>query len=154
MSDKAKRQRFYNALQAKVGLSVGEEDVGEKQVRALFRMSDTQMRQWLVVMHHILSHEGQASWSIDISKKYFLMRGKTVQGWRIIVRSDNLDQAMNHLTSLVNGSPNARFQVEQMPLTGRSAERNSLSGTGKGATMIGGDAGVPPIAVMMRGGVR
>jgi len=151
MSDEAKRKRLYAALQAKVGLDVGEEDVSAKQIRVLFRMPDSQMRQWLVVMHQILSKESQASWSIDISKKYFLMRGKTVQGWRLILRSESLDAAVSQLTSVVNGSPNARFQVEQVPLIGRSVERNMLSATGKGATMIGGDAGVPPIATMMGG---
>jgi hypothetical protein len=148
MSTKGKRQRLYGALQAKVGLAVGEEGVGNGQIRALFRLPDSQMRQWLVVMHQILHREQQASWSVDISKKYFLLGGKTVQGWRIILRDKDLDKAVDHLTSIVNGSPNARFQVDQMPLVGRQAERNTLSATGKGARAITGDAGVPPIAGM------
>lgn len=150
-SDESKRRRLYTALQAKVGLSVGEENVSDKQIRALFRLSDAQMRQWLVVMHHLLLNERNAEWSIDISKKYFLMGNKTVQGWRIIIRSDNLDKAVNHISQLVNASPNARFQVDQMPLIGRSADRNTVNSMGKGATLVGGEAGVPLIASMMRG---
>ncbi len=142
------RKRFFAALQTKVGLSVGEEKEEKTQLRALFRLPEAQMRQWLVVMHHILSHEPQASWSIDISKKYFLMGGKIVHGWRIILRDEHLDKAMENVANIVSSAPNAHFQVDQVPLHGRGADRNALSNRGKGASPIMGDAGVAPISGM------
>lgn len=149
MSDETKRKRLYAALQTKVGLTVGEENDSPNQLRALFRLPDAQMRQWLVVMHHLFTHEQQASWSLDISKKYFLMNGRTVQGWRIIIRDDNLDRALDQITAVIGGSPNARFQLEQVPLVGgRGGDRNALNARGRGARPISGDAGVPPIASM------
>jgi len=151
MSDPTKRKRLYAALQTKVGLTMGEEDDGPKQLRVLFRLPEAQMRQWLVVMHHLFTHEQQASWSLDISKKYFLLSGRTVQGWRIIIRDDNLDKALDSITSVVGSSPNARFQLDQVPLMGRhGGDRNAINARGKGARAITGDAGTPPIATMVQ----
>lgn len=145
-----KRKRFYAVLQSKVGLTVGEESATTNQVRALFRLPESQMRQWLVVMNHLLRLETQSTWSIDISKKYFLMGGKTVQGWRIILRDEQLEAALDQLIAAVSGAPNARFQVDEVPLPGRSlGDRNAISARGKGAVPVGGSGGgVPPIATM------
>jgi len=146
----AKRKRFYAALQSKVGLVVGEENVTDNQIRALFRLPELQMRQWLVVMKHLFRQERQASWNLDISKKYFLMGEEVVQGWRIILRSEKIDEALDQIVSIVSGAPNAVFQVDQVPLQGRAVgDRNAVNARGKGATPIGGGGvGVPPIASM------
>ena len=149
----AKRKRLYDALQAKVGLSVGEESATDNQVRALFRLSEMQQRQWLVVMKHMMRQEKNASWSLDISKKYFLMGDELVQGWRVIVRDENLEQALVQLVAVVTSAPNAAFQVDQVALPGRSmGDRNAVNSRGKGAQQVSGSRGaVPPIATMFGG---
>ena len=67
-------------------------------LRFLFRVSDEP--RWFDVMSRFLAEEG--SWYSFIGKKYFMNQGKVMYGWTMMFESDNLEEAVSGIRSLLS----------------------------------------------------
>lgn len=139
---------LYEALRTKAGVLPVEETKGNGQVKFLARLQPDKLPNWKVVMQRLKKGEIDASWSIDISKVFFLKNnsanGVLVHGWRLIVKAVELDKALLDIAKLVKAAPNARVELEEVVLPGGGAHRNYATSGGKGATFTSGSRSSGP----------
>lgn len=140
--------KLYKALKQKAGLVPAEETPQKSQLKILCRMDSGKMPNWKVIMHRVKKAEMEATWSIDISKVFFLKNnsknGPLVHGWRVIIKAPDLQGAIDHIAQLVTTAPNARVELEEVVLPGGGAHRNYNPSGGKGANMTSGSRGSGP----------
>jgi len=134
---------MYQALQDKAGFSVAEESENNGQIRILARVADGSFPNWKIVMQRLKLLEKKCSWTLDLSKMYFLLGGDDnailVFGWRVIIKTEKLDEAYAQIESVVRQAPNARFVVDEVRLPGhQSGQRNAQYARGKGARLTSG----------------
>jgi hypothetical protein len=121
---------LYAALSEKVGLEVVPESevATESQVRFMVRVkTGTMTTRWLAVLDHILSVPLPGC-GLDVSKHYF--RSPHLRfGWRIIIQSKNLPEAISHLAELVRTAQLKVIQTreQEVPLQG-SPNRSPRAG--------------------------
>lgn len=127
-----KFNELYQVLRARGGYEVVSRTEGPTQLRLLGRVPSELMDSWKVVMHHLLNLSERSSWSIDISKQYFLRHGKLVYGWRTIIQGPDVSSRLSEISDAIRNAPRAKVIIEEQRLVGVSANRNSPKG-GKGA---------------------
>lgn len=138
------------SLRAKAGIVPAEESRGKGQLKLLCRLQSDKLPNWKVVMHRLKKAEFDSEWSVDISKVFFLKNnnphGMLVQGWRIIIKSADLNAALVAISKVIKSAPNARVELEEVVLPGGGAHRNISTSGGKGATFTSGSKGSGPSA--------
>jgi hypothetical protein len=141
---------LYEALRMKAGIVPAEQTKGTNQLKLLCRLQSDRLPNWKVVMHRLKKAELDADWSVDISKVFFLKNnsphGMLVQGWRIIIKSVNLDASLADVARHVRNAPNARVELEEVALPGGGQHRNINTAGGKGAAPLSGSRGSGPSA--------
>jgi hypothetical protein len=142
-------RELYNALHRKSGFEVVNEANSEKQIRIIGRVTNNRMPTWLVVIQRLLIKAEEAPWSIDISKQYFLRGGKVLFGWRVILQGENIASHLDSIAEVISGAPVMKMEINEVPIQ-RSAHRTQMI-RGRGAQVIGGDAGTPPIVAAKLG---
>ena len=123
---------LYNVLNQRSGFEVVNETVTDNQVRLIHRVSKGGMPNWLMVMDCLIDAAEASAWNIDLSKQYFKRNGRLIYGWRFILQAEGVLEHVPSVIAAVKGAPRARQTVEEQPLAGASANRNSLR-RGKGA---------------------
>jgi hypothetical protein len=134
---------FYAALKSKAGIIPAEEVKVGNQLKILARLQPGKMASWRAAIGQLRSAEFQCSWTLDISKLFFLKnnnpKGSLVHAWRIILKSDNLDRALNEVTKIIKSTPNVRVEIGEIELPGGGYHRNIESTSGaKGANFTSG----------------
>lgn len=151
---KAALGNLYAALRNKAGVIPAEENLGKGRLQILARLNADKMPNWQVVMQRLKKAEFQAEWSIDISKTFFLKNhspnNPLVHGWRIIIKSADMETALEHLTKAITASPNARVELEEVPLPGGGRHRQFNSSAGKGASLTSGSRGSGPALHLLK----
>lgn len=121
---------LYAALRQK-GIEILEVDEKPKQLRLIGRLHKNYGDQWKLVMHRLLTAEATTPWKADVSKKYFLRGGKVFYGWRLVFQAENLVQFYDNITKVIQTTPlPSRVTVEEIPLQGTSADRNTRTNVG------------------------
>lgn len=123
---------LVRVLKMRGGFDVVNQSVTTNQIRILGRVPKDMMNAWLVIIHHMLSHSEAASWSVDISKQYFLRNGRVLFGWRVIFQGEQIEQHLPMICEAISNTPRPKVIIEEQRLHGASANRNSPRG-GKGA---------------------
>lgn len=118
-------------LQARVGFEVIQQQVKENQIRFFGRVRPSHMPTWLLAMRALLLSTEGAPWSVDLSRQYFLRGEKLFFGWRIIIQSNNIQEQLPTIISIIQSVQYVQAQVDEVPLHVR-ADRNALR-NGKGA---------------------
>ena len=99
-------------------------------------------RRWLGLAKKLKIQERLSPWTLDISKMYFLLGddddAQLVYGWRMILKSEDLEEACRHITNQVKSTKKRRSQITEMPLPGGARNRNTY-GHGKGANPTHGE---------------
>jgi hypothetical protein len=128
-------QDILGELRTRFGFEVLEPTITDTQVRALGRVRPQDAARWKAGREHILSVEGRAAWSVDISRKYFLRDGVEVYAWRIIFQGPALAAHAQHIVSTLRGVPQPQVQVEEQLIF--RGKRPLMNSNGKGAAPIG-----------------
>jgi hypothetical protein len=127
---------MINVLRSRCGFEPAEVN-SEKQVRILARIANTD--NWRVVMQKIKALELTNTWTVDISKLFFLKtknpKAPLIFGWRLIIKADNIEEACTQIATAVKNAPTARVTVDEIDLVGGGFHRN-YSGA-KGAHELG-----------------
>lgn len=123
---------FAQMLKMRSGFELVSHTDTPNQVRMLGRVPNNMMESWKVIMHRLLTESERSSWSVDISKQYFLRHSRLVYGWRIILQGQDVGSRLPELSEVVSNAPRAKVIVEEQRLYGASANRNAPRG-GKGA---------------------
>lgn len=80
-----------------------------------------------------------------MSKQYFLRGDKLVFGWRLILQGASLEEQLPVIVTTVSAIQRVQQSADEVPLYS-NPNRNTLSGTGKGAQPMG-SAVVGPMAM-------
>lgn len=140
---------LISALKMRGGYEVVSNNSSVNQARLIGRVPTQLVRGWLIVVQQLLVQSSKASWSIDISKHYFLRAGKVMFGWRLILQSPELESCMADIITTITNAPRPRATVDSQPLAGASASRNRQTpGSLRGAAPTG-KAVVGPMASQM-----
>ncbi len=143
---------LVRVLKMRGGFDLVSQSVTENQLRILGRVPKDMMNAWLVVIHQLLGRSETASWSVDISKQYFLRNGKVLYGWRIIIQAQQVEGHLGAICEAISNTPRPKVIVEEQRLYGASSNRNSPKG-GKGAQgVLSAVVGPMAIAQQMAGG--
>lgn len=118
------------------GFEVVDHSATPKQVRLFGRVGKGAMKQWLLIVHRLLTLKDSADWSVDISKQYFLRSGQVMFGWRLIIQAEVVEDHLADVVQGVLGAPKLQAVVSEQPLVGTSIHRNTLSPGGKGAQSV------------------
>lgn len=137
-------------LKMRGGFEAVNQVTGDNQIRMLGRVPNEMMKAWLVVIHQLLTLSNKSAWSADISKQYFLRGDRVLFAWRVIFQGEKIQEHLPAIAEVVTNSPRPRNTVEEQPLVGVSANRNSPK-SGKGAQGVL-NAVVGPMAVRQMGG--
>ena len=123
---------LIQTLSTRAGFDVVNQSVTDNQVRIIHRVAKEGMPNWLVVMQELLQASETAPWSVDLSKQYFLRNGRLIYGWRFILQAPDVLEHLDAVIKAVEKAPRARRIIEEQPLAGASAHRNTLV-RGRGA---------------------
>ena len=127
--------KLTTALRSKCGLQTLESSSNERQIRLLGRLPPIRTGDWLLFMHHALSHIAakQPGWTLDVSKHYFLYQTKIRFGWRLIFQAPKIEEFLDSIVNIVMSAPmSSRQEVMEVPLLGVGPDRNSPQ-NGRGA---------------------
>jgi len=134
-------------LRGRGGFEVVNNTSTAGQVRLMGRVKREAMPGWLIIVHRLLVRSNsQKSWSVDISKQYFLRDERVVFGWRLIFQGKELEAALGDIIQSIVNAPRPRAFVEEQALAGARPNRNEPGSTGKGAQGVL-KAAVGPMAV-------
>ena len=134
-----------SALNQKSGFEAVSNKGTDKQLRLLGRVPNALLPTWLQLIQRLLSAAETATWDLDVSKQYFLRGGKLVFGWRLIFQGEDLSTHFSSVVAIINSVQRVQQVLDEVPLYS-NPNRNSLSGTGKGA-QPSGSAVVGPLAM-------
>lgn len=121
-----------NALSKKAGYEAVNTKSQPNQLRFLGRVPQPLLPTWLLLVQRLLEASVGAPWSVDISKQYFMRGDKLVFGWRIILQGEAVETHLGTVVTIIKNVQRVSNQLDEVPLYSRP-NRNSLSGTGKGA---------------------
>ena len=125
---------LYDALKSKAGVIPAENVKTNNQLRLLARLQPGKIDAWMAVAQRLKRAEFQSPWSIDISKLLFLKNNKPtgalVHGWRVILKSDKLDEAISDVAKLIKSAPNAHVELAEIDLPGGGVHRRISTTTG------------------------
>lgn len=140
----APHEVLQSTLLQRAGYEVVQATTKDNQVRFFGRVRPNLMPAWLIIMRDLLAAAEGASWSIDLSRQYFLRGDKLFFGWRIILQGDGIQQHMPSIAAVVqrSASPPVR-QADEVRLHAPQ-DRNALR-NGRGAQPMG-TAVVGPLA--------
>lgn len=136
---------LLNQLHTRGGFELVNQNLSETQARLMGRVHKNSMGSWLILVQKLLQRSGQA-WSVDISRQYFLRDDRVVYAWRLIFQGKDLQAALPDICQTIINAPRARTFVDEQPLVGARANRNSPNAKGKGAQGVL-TAAVGPMAV-------
>ena len=125
-------QELYAVFHNRSGFEVVNETVTDSQVRVIHRVGKNGMPNWLMIMDALIDAAEAAPWNLDLSKQYFKRNGILIYGWRFILQAPSVLDHVPSLIAVVKQAPRARQTIDEQPLAGASASRNSLK-RGKGA---------------------
>lgn len=118
---------FYSAITARAGSEVipGSEVLSEKQLRFMIRVAPGPTTTvWLGLVRHLLGASRGSTWTIDISKQYFLTPdGDLRYGWRIILQAASIAQHFQALADIVKKAEVRGAQLEEVKLNGSPNRR-------------------------------
>lgn len=146
-------RNLYVALNNKAGFEKVGDNVTEHQLRVIGRVPKARMPTWLATLRTLLQYQRSAPWNVDVSRQYFLQESENDRlrfGWRLIFQAENVLEFLPHIIKTIETVQVVRREVEEVPIQ-RSSHRASMTATGKGASNIKGDAGVPPIVAAKMG---
>jgi hypothetical protein len=141
-------QELIKVLHQRLGYETVKPTVSANQIRLAGRVGTAHMRNWVVAAAHLLQVAEGATWSLDLSKHYFLRAGQMVYTWRLIFQAENVAQHLPSIIGAINNSPRARFEVEEQALPGVNGPRTMMNKRGKGAA----SAGSTPMLIRQRAG--
>lgn len=131
------QDKMLEVLKAAVGFSSAEVSVNGPQLRVLARVQKENARRWLDLAKKLKILERASPWTMDLSKMYFLLgdddEAQLVYGWRMILKSEDLEEACKSIMHRAKSTKKRRAQVTEMALPGGARNRNSY-GHGKGAS--------------------
>lgn len=111
------------------------------QLRVVGRVPASTMPGWLELVTELLTQaEVSVSWSLDVSKQYFLREGSLVYAWRLIFQADKLQDCQEEIIELLRASaprPRPQAEVTEQPLSVLGPRNTYNSATGKGASSAG-----------------
>lgn len=135
---------LFQALRKRVGFEVVSEHEAANQLRIVGRIADDALglneNNWIIVMYRLLTAMEERPWKADLSKWYFKKKetGKVVHARRIILQGENISQHYADITNIIATSPQARVEVNEIPLgDGREQNRNNTAGGKRGAGAMG-----------------
>lgn len=142
-------QALIDVLQQRLGFETVKPTITENQIRLAGRVGQAHTRNWVVASQHLLTVQGSAPWSLDLSKHYFLRAEQMVYTWRLIFQAENIAQYIPHIIGSIQNAPRARFEVEEQALPGVKGQRAMMNKRGKGASA----AGSVPMIVRQKSGM-
>ena len=151
---------FITALRSACGFSPLTKRAAGTQLHVTAKISDE--RKWVAILRALKVRELSASWSIDISRMYFLVEkdinSQLGKRWRIVLQvraGSTLESACKELLECVHPTarPAAPTLLEDFPLPGGGLHRVFDTSKGKGATETsGGGGGLPAVNMFGRSG--
>jgi hypothetical protein len=147
-------QELVHVLRVRGGFELVNHNESPNQLRLLGRVQRASVDGWLLTTTHLLGLSEQSTWSIDISKMYLRREGKLRFAWRILLQAKDVEKIYAQVAKGITSAPRARAILEEVPLVGVGASRNtpSAANRGKGAQSPHG-AKVGPFAfAMLQGG--
>ena len=119
------------------GYEVVSHNLSPKQLRMMGRVRNPLVAGWLMVVDRLIEVSATKPWSIDISKHYF-RKPKLMFAWRVIVQVEDdsdVSEFFPEIGKVVLTTPKAKQVVDEIPLIGARADRNtpSAGNRGKGA---------------------
>lgn len=147
--------RIQDAL-LRFGFQTTTFDASEKCIRLTLRVPPNVEGQWRVCTATLLDKSEDCSWTVDVSRKYFL-RGdrpnkKLFYIYRIIFQGAQLSECVDEIVGIILHMPRAKVVINEIPLAGGRPR----FANGKGARPLMGDEGIPAVAQMqlerLRGG--
>jgi hypothetical protein len=124
--------QLLHTLNHRCGFEAVNHTLTDNQVRISARVAKEGMPNWLLVMDALIDANETAEWNADLSKQYFKRNGRLIYCWRIIFQGAGISQQLPAITSAIQKAPRAARIVDEQPLAGASASRNTLR-RGKGA---------------------
>jgi len=154
MSSKAHADRLAKALEGTELAQAVQSAFSENRINVLCRVGKGAEPKWVeLVQRMLISTDMEAkqahAWQAHFCRHYFLKESdgqkKIVFGWNISVQSADMSTSLDFLIRVIKGEePGARTQqisgqVDEMPLSGVTGERNAAKVPGgKGAYSVGG----------------
>lgn len=109
-------------LSRRTGAELVTENPSVNQIRLTFRVPRGQgATKWLVLMKQLLRFRRQNTWTIDISKHYFLVdtKGEDMRfGWRVIFQGENMAQYDKAISTCFTNIKTPPAQLAEVPLHG------------------------------------
>lgn len=145
---------FLQALHSKCGFEpVGKEETPSR-LRLAGRVVDGQTnsntKNWLIVLQRLLRSSRGAGWSVDVSKHYLVPTERMVYEWRLIFQGEVLSNHYPAILQVIRSAPvSSRGEVTEIPLAGVNANRNNPAGGRRGAGNYG-TVPVGPLALHAR----
>lgn len=126
-------------MRTKTGFEPVQQSNDQNRVYLYGRIRGQTIANMLVLTHRVLLQAKTSNWNADVSQAYSLKNGQLVKGWRIVVNSDDMPAALDHIISIVRSAPAARQpqQLDEFPLAGAAPDRNTPNAKGKGAALTG-----------------
>jgi hypothetical protein len=127
-------ESLLTKLHGRGGFEVVNDKATDTQVRLMGRVPKPAMAGWLIIVQRLLVRANKVpSWSVDISKQYFLRNDQVVFGWRLIFQGQELAAQLGDIEQTIINAPRARAFVDEQVLAGAHPERNAPGASGKGA---------------------
>lgn len=125
---------LIRVLHMRAGYEVVNHNSDTRQVRFIGRVPQDLVPAWRIIIRQLLLRSEATTWSIDVSKQYFLRGGKLMYGWRLIIQAPDISVALPEVAQTITGAPRPRQVVEEQPLVGRVDPK---PGSFKGAAPAG-----------------
>lgn len=153
MSTKAYAERLSRALESTGLVEPVNATHSEGRVAVLCRVAQGNEKKWLELVKNILVNAIDESkevhaWQTHLCRNYFIKETESgrnlVWGWNVSVHSREMSHSLDVIIKIIKGqairSTGSKRELEEFPLHGASADRNSPK-NGKGVHTIGGKAG-------------
>ncbi len=118
------------------GFEAKDSSVTDTRVRLLGRVAPEAMETWLRLVSNLLMQAGGASWTLDISKSYFLRGERLMYGWRVLIQAAKVEEVLPSVIATIRSSRVApQVAVQEVPLNYGGASHDGPRG--KGARPVG-----------------
>lgn len=115
------------------GFTAVEAKASETQIRLEGRVPPNASTHWILVARALLmAARRNPGWSVDYSKHYFVQDGDKMRyAHRLIFQAPDISAALEGIIRTVQGAPYpARVELQEVPLVGAGAHRESTGGRG------------------------
>lgn len=114
------------------GFTAVEAKATDTQIRLEGRVPPNASQHWILVARALLIAGGKSSWSVDYSKHYFVRdNGKILYAHRLIFQGQGIKESITEIIKTIHTAPfPARVELQEVPLIGAGAHRESTGGRG------------------------